>query len=95
MSSLRTIAEALRDEGLQTAGFSANPLLAHATGFDQGFNHFELGAGKTEGIDKENAAQMNTRLLAWLDGQPKGGRWFAWVSTWIRTRPTPRQAMRA
>jgi arylsulfatase A-like enzyme len=80
MSGLRTVAEVLREQGLETAGFSANVLLAPATGFDQGFGHFELsGTGHEEGEGKEHAEAMNARLLAWLDGQPPAARWFAWV----------------
>ena len=76
MDGLATWPERLQREGLLGAAFVANPLLAAANNFTQGFAHWEQADADGSG---ETAAQMNARLLAWLDGQPRGARWFAWV----------------
>ncbi|MBM3986284.1 MAG: sulfatase, partial [Planctomycetes bacterium] len=76
MDGLDTWPEALRREGLCGAAFVANPLIAPANNFHQGFEHFEhLSAGG----HGEPAEALFARLLAWLDGQPRGARWFAYV----------------
>jgi arylsulfatase len=76
MDGLDTWPEALRREGLAGAAFVANPLVAPANNFSQGFEHFEhLPAGG----HGEPAEVLCARLLAWLDAQPRGARWFSYV----------------
>ncbi|HTE05406.1 MAG TPA: sulfatase [Planctomycetota bacterium] len=72
VDGLRTWPEVLRDEGIEGGAFVANTLIAAPNNFDQGFGHWEQA-------NDETAAQLHARLLAWLDGQPKGGRWFGYV----------------
>lgn len=50
--------EALRDAGYATAGFTANPFVTAANGFDQGFDRFADGA--------TSGAELNAAALAWL-----------------------------
>ncbi|MGQ0554175.1 MAG: sulfatase [Planctomycetota bacterium] len=72
MESLSTWPERLRRAGLEGAAFVANALVQPANNFHQGFGHW----------DQSNdlpACALNERLLAWLDGQPQGERWFAYV----------------
>ncbi len=76
MDGLDTWPELLRREGLAGAAFVANPLVAPANNFHQGFEHFEHAPAGGHG---ETAEQVLARLLAWLDGQPQGARWFAYV----------------
>ncbi len=72
MDGLTTWPERLREQGLVGAAFVANALLARANNFDQGFEHWEQ-------LNDAPAAALNARLLAWLDGRPRGERWFAWL----------------
>ncbi len=76
MDGLDTWPERLQREGLIGAAFVANPLLLPAGNYAQGFSHWEQADAGGHG---ETAAQLNARLLAWLDGQPPGARWFAWM----------------
>jgi len=57
-----TLAEVLRDNGYQTAGFSANPFVTAKFGFAQGFEHFDssFAANTTPG------RVVNAAALEWL-----------------------------
>lgn len=72
IEGLVTWPEALRAAGIPGAGFVANPLVAEANNFDQGFDHWH------HEIDAD-ATDLNDEFLAWLDEQPAGARWFAYV----------------
>jgi arylsulfatase A-like enzyme len=72
MDGLRTWPEVLREQGVEGAAFVANTLVSKANNFDQGFGHWEQA-------NDETAEQLNARLLAWLDGQPRGARWLGYV----------------
>ena len=72
MDGLQTWPELLREQGLEGAAFVANPLVAEANNFQQGFGYW------TQANDAP-AAELNDRLLAWLDGQPPSRRWFAYL----------------
>lgn len=76
MDGLDTWPERLRREGLEGAAFVANPLVAAANNFDQGFSHFEHLPAGGHGVP---APELDARLLAWVDSQPPGARWFAYV----------------
>jgi arylsulfatase A-like enzyme len=76
MDGLQTWPERLQREGLSGAAFVANPLLAKANNFSQGFDEWQQADAGGPG---ETAEQLDARLLIWLDGQPKGARWFAYV----------------
>ena len=73
MDGLQTWPELLRAQGLEGAAFVANPLVAEANNFQQGFGSSWSQANEAP------AAELNDRLLAWLDGQPPSRRWFAYV----------------
>ena len=57
-----TLAEVLKSNGYQTAGFSANPHIWDRTGFAQGFDHFDNSfAGNTV-----RGELVNQSLFKWL-----------------------------
>jgi len=72
MDDLVTWPELLRRRGWEGAAFVANTLVARGNNFDQGFSHWEQ-------LDERPAPVLNERLLAWIDAQPEGARWFAYV----------------
>jgi len=76
MDGLQTWPERLQREGFSGAAFVANPLMAQANNFAQGFDTWEQADAGGHG---EPAEQLNARLLKWLDTQPKGARWFAYL----------------
>jgi arylsulfatase A-like enzyme len=76
MDGLLTWPERLQRAGLSGAAFVANPLVAQANNFPQGFDVWEQADAGGHG---ETADQLDARFLAWLDGQPRGARWFAYV----------------
>jgi choline-sulfatase len=69
---LETLAEALQDEGWTTAGFSGNPLIGPARGFDQGFERFEVTRLCAKG------GEVVPPALAWLD-RHRQHRFFLYV----------------
>ena len=68
-----TLAEALRDRGYTTAGFSSNGHLVRAQGFAQGFDHFD------ERCLWERADCVNARVAEWLAAGPPRRPFFLWV----------------
>jgi len=72
MDGLQTWPELLRAQGIEGAAFMANPLLAEANNFQQGFGHWRQA-------NDARADELNRRLLTWIDGQPPDRRWFAYV----------------
>jgi arylsulfatase len=72
MDGLQTWPELLRAKGLDGAAFVANPLIAEANNFQQGFGHWDQA-------NEARAAELNQRLLTWVDGQQPECRWFAYV----------------
>jgi arylsulfatase A-like enzyme len=69
-----TLAEAFSERGYDTAAFVANYAnVNRAAGFDQGFDAFlELDPG-TEKKTYLRAADVNERVLSWLDARGGGG----------------------
>jgi arylsulfatase A-like enzyme len=67
-----TLAEALRDAGYATAGFSANTLIRGKRGFAQGFEHFAIKRGVGAAIlrNYERTDQTGSRALGWIDRLP-------------------------
>jgi arylsulfatase A-like enzyme len=57
----RTLAEVLQEGGYRTGGFSANAHITAASGFAQGFDHFEF----LDELARGDA--LGGRALAWLD----------------------------
>ncbi|MFT7464496.1 MAG: hypothetical protein ACI9EF_002852, partial [Pseudohongiellaceae bacterium] len=78
MGSLTTWPEQLRGLGLEGAAFVSNALVAEANNFHQGFSHWRQDNGPLGDADTD-AESLNTHLLQWLDVQPDGARWFAYV----------------
>jgi len=72
MDGVLTWPEVLRQQGVEGGAFVANTLISQANNFQQGFGHWEQA-------NDETAEQLNARLLAWIDAQPPGARWFAYV----------------
>lgn len=61
--SFVTLAERLREEGYETAGFSANPFILAEYGFAQGFDHFDSSFADT----RTPGAVINKAAGAYLD----------------------------
>jgi len=72
MDALTTWPERLSQAGIAGLGLVANQLIAKGNNFNQGFTDWIQA-------NDESAEQLNTRLLGWIDGQPHGARWFAYV----------------
>lgn len=69
---LETLAETLQSAGWTTGGFSGNPLIGPARGFDQGFEEFEVTA------QCEKGDAVVPPALAWLSRQ-REHRFFLYV----------------
>jgi len=65
-----TLAELLGSHGYASAGFCANILVSHRSGFDQGFDLFRTMAERN--FAKGRAAHVNHEALAWLDEHTAG-----------------------
>jgi arylsulfatase A-like enzyme len=63
----RTIAEVLHEHGWATGGFCANPSVLPSQGFTQGFDRFDVPDFYDDHRDKQRAADVNARALAWID----------------------------
>ena len=61
--SVTTVADAVRQAGITSAFFTANPLTSAAFGFDRGWSHFEAHGPTEEGP----ATHVFDAALAWLD----------------------------
>jgi arylsulfatase len=73
-SSITTLAEAFHNEGYRTFGYTANPFLIAAFGFDQGFDHYQFFPGG----DFAQATQVTDQALA--DVRKAGARpIFLWL----------------
>jgi arylsulfatase A-like enzyme len=70
---LQTLPEILHAAGWHTAAFSPNPHVSSATGFGQGFDHFEML------LDDTRAQRLTERVLAWLDGGGLETPWFVYA----------------
>jgi arylsulfatase A-like enzyme len=69
-----TLPEILRAAGWSTAAFSTNAHVSAATGFDQGFDHFDLSLKDT------HSETLTRRVLDWLDGRGKAADpWFIYA----------------
>jgi len=66
-----TLAEVLINNGVTTAGFSANPLIDAVHAFDQGFETFEH-------FPWADAGKVNRHFEKWLD-RAGGLQWFAYL----------------
>jgi len=71
-----TLAERLSQAGYQTAAVVANPNVAAEFGFDRGFDHYELAP-----VDGRRSADLNRRVLEWLDRRRPGRPFFLYVHT--------------
>jgi len=78
MDSLVTWPEQLRALGLEGAAFVSNALVAKANNFHQGFSDWVQDNGPAGDADTD-ADALNRHLFQWLDGQPKGARWFVYM----------------
>jgi len=66
------LGEAMRDAGLETAGFTTNQGLGRASGFQRGYDLFEA-------LDNERAATLAASFVGWHSGRAARKPWFAWV----------------
>lgn len=82
-SSARTLAEAARDAGCQTAAFVAAVVLDRAFGLDQGFETYAGPAGSGAGENFEVASlparAVIDSALAWLEKRDPSRRFFLWI----------------
>jgi len=70
-ASAKTLAEVMKENGYETALFSAHPLVGALSGLDQGFDWIEeipgpFGPAPPRGPG-ETSATLNRSILAWLD----------------------------
>ncbi len=72
-----TLAELLLENGFETAGIVANPVVRPGYGFEDGFEHYEL-IPRTGHLRKARAAAVVDRVLEWFE-TPPSERWFLWV----------------
>src|SRR6185295_1061170 len=73
-SSITTLAEAFHHEGYRPFGYTANPFLIAAFGFDQGFDHYQFFPGG----DFAQATQVTNQALS--DVRHAGARpIFLWL----------------
>ena len=76
---LRTLAEIIRDHGLRTAGFSANPLVRADNGFNRGCDSFYQVNTPIPLMHFLNIGEKVTRqALDWLDSHEEGP-FFMWL----------------
>ncbi len=78
-ASIKVLAEALHDRGMETAAFPANDVLGHERGFERGFDTWDFTA-ETVNADAQTLAQ---RFAGWHGARQKvdGKRrpWFVWM----------------
>ena len=77
--SHRTLAERFKSKGFETFGIYANRNIAASFGFDRGFDVYEhppRNASYPGDYEITDAAEMNRRLLRWLDHERPSGPWF-------------------
>jgi arylsulfatase A-like enzyme len=86
---LWTLAEALEDAGYDTGAVQTHPRLIAASGFAQGFRHYD------DEIDEDALADgACRRALEWIEGRADSGRpWFMWLHLmdphWTYDPPDP------
>ncbi len=74
-----TLAEVLRDNGYETAGFIANPLMLEAYGFNQGFEHYAGVESRREKVGdkkKQTAPYLNAEAIEWLKNRDSSRPFF-------------------
>lgn len=75
------LAESLRAEGYETAGFAENALVSPEFGFDQGFDHYEV-TNMADVVRAEQAGDSSMRFFGLVER----------VAAWQRTRDSSRPA---
>lgn len=64
---LPTLAGSMKALGYQTGGFVANKVIHTGNGFARGFDTFYSPPEETEAVDQPDAAELNARVLPWLE----------------------------
>jgi arylsulfatase A-like enzyme len=82
-SSLDTLAEVLRMNGMRTAAFVSNPWMARPFGFDQGFEVYDESFARW-GASGDEVIEAG---LAWLQSLEEGERYFLYLHTIDSHRP--------
>jgi len=81
--SARTLAEAAREKGFETAAFVGSVVLADSFGLDQGFDVYDepsrAGPSVTTHFDERPASQVIDAALAWLARRDRSRPFFLWV----------------
>jgi len=83
-----TLAEVLREAGLETAGFTGGGYLSDAFGLERGFDVFE---GHLERSDMADVARL---AGAWLDARDRSRPFFLFLHTWEVHQYDPPEAFR-
>ncbi len=90
-AAARTLAEAARDAGLQTAAFVGAAPLDRAFGLDQGFQVYDAPAaqpGDPAGKEAERPArEVVDRALSWLAARDRARPFFLWVHVYDAHTP--------
>jgi arylsulfatase A-like enzyme len=79
-----TLPELLHDAGYRTGGFQANPWVSVKSGFDRGFDVYEVAPGRYQDKAWKNATanEVHRSALAWLDAlEPGDLPFFLFVQT--------------
>ena len=64
-----TLAEVLSRHNYATAGFSSNSYMSEVVGLDRGFAHFEFFKANAEQEQDKGSAEMERRVVKWLDAR--------------------------
>src|SRR5213593_2684210 len=71
-----TLAEILREQGYDTAGFVSNLFLRPGQGFEQGFGSYDNPPARWDG---DSAGAISSAALDWLERRRPGHPFFLWV----------------
>lgn len=71
-----TVAEALKEDGYDTAAFVSNFFLRPGQGFEQGFDRYDNPPRRWEG---NSAPEITRAALEWLRSRPTDRPFFLWV----------------
>lgn len=88
-----TLAEILGRHGYHTAGFSSNSYFSDLVGLARGFEHFEYYKADPEADQDKGSAEMERRVLTWLQSLEDGKPFFLFINSnephWPYWAPEP------
>ncbi|MDP6357848.1 MAG: sulfatase [Planctomycetota bacterium] len=88
-----TLAETLSRHDYSTAGFSSNSYFSDVVGTNRGFEHFEFYKANKEVDQDKGSAEMERRVLKWLDERDQEKPFFLFINSnephWPYWAPEP------